>query len=669
MARRACCLFFVNTNLGLNMLKILLQMRSTVLFALSLLSLLPCAAQALPFLGSPDGHITVEVDNRADGTLHYAVARDGTPVILPSRLGMQLEGADLESRLQTVSTSTVTEVNESYAMRVGKKSHATYRARERAVSLKNREGQAITVVFRASNDGVALRYVVVDASIAHKKLVHETTEFAFDEKTRAWMQPIAVAQTGWSNTNPSYEEHYEMDVAVGAPSPSPAGWVFPALFKSGPTWVVLTEADMDGNYHASRLQADAPGGVYRIGGPMPAEVIPDGALLAQTDGVLRSPWRVLAIGSLQTVMESTLGTDLAAPAIAFDAQLVKPGHASWSWPLLKDDNTVYDVQKRFVDYAADMHWDYTLIDADWDRKIGYEKVKELVDYAATRHVGILLWYNSSGSWNTTVYTPKSRLLTHEARVTEFARLHEMGVKGVKIDFFGGDGQSMIAYYLAILHDAADAGLLVNFHGATLPRGWARTYPNLMSMEAVRGLEYTTFAQADEDAVPTHAAMLPFARNIFDPMDFTPMVFGDIPNIKRTTRNGFELAESVLFLSGIQHFAETPQGMATVPAYVKQFLRKLPRSWDDTRFIDGVPGKYVVIARKSGTTWYVAGINAQGGEQAIKFDPAVLAAAGARGGYLIGDGAGERSFVQRRMYGGKPLNIIMKSHGGFVAVIE
>jgi len=651
------------------MLKTLLQLRSIGLLALSMPVLYPCAAQALPFLNSPDGHITVEVDNRADGTLRYTVARDGTPAVLSSRLGLQLEGADLESHLHTVSASDAVEINDTYAMQVGKKSHASYHAFERTVSLKNESGQAMAVVFRASNDGVALRYVVDDVSIAHKKLAHEATEFAFDKATRAWMQPIAVAQTGWSNTNPSYEEHYEMDVPVGTPSPSPAGWVFPALFKSGSTWVALTETDMDGNYHGSRLQADAPGGTYRIGGPMPAEVIPGGALLAETDGVLRSPWRVLALGSLQTVMESTLGTDLAAPAIAFDAQLVKPGHASWSWPLLKDDNTVYDVQKRFIDYAADMHWDYTLIDADWDRKIGYEKVKELVDYAATKHVGILLWYNSSGSWNTTVYSPKGRLLTHEARVAEFTRLHEMGVKGVKIDFFGGDGQSMIAYYLAILHDAADAGLLVNFHGATLPRGWARTYPNLMSMEAVRGLEYTTFAQADEDAVPTHAAMLPFARNLFDPMDFTPMVFGDIPKIKRTTRNGFELAESVLFLSGIQHFAETPQGMATVPAYVKQFLRKLPRSWDDSRFIDGVPGKYVVIARKSGTTWHVAGINAQGSEQAIKLDPAVLAATGVHGGYLIGDGAGERSFVQRRIHGGKPINIIMKSHGGFVAVIE
>ncbi|HEY8026957.1 MAG TPA: glycoside hydrolase family 97 catalytic domain-containing protein [Burkholderiaceae bacterium] len=650
------------------MLKTLQQMRSIVLFSLTFLALHPCAAQAQPFLSSPDGHISVKVDNRADGSLRYTIDRDGASVVLPSRLGLQLEGADLESHLQTVTTSDAVEIIDTYAMQVGKKSHASYHAFERTVSLKNESGQAMAVVFRASNDGVALRYVVADAAIVHKKLVHEATEFAFPKATRTWMQPIAVAQTGWSNTNPSYEEHYEMDVPVGTPSPSPAGWVFPALFKNRSTWLALTEADMDGNYHASRLRAEASGGVYRIGGPMPAEVIPGGELLAETDGVLRSPWRVLAIGSLQTVMESTLGTDLAAPAIFFDAQLVKPGHASWSWPLLKDDNTVYEVQKRFIDYAGDMHWNYTLIDADWDRKIGYEKVKELVDYAATKQVGILLWYNSSGSWNTTVYSPKGRLLTHEARMAEFARLREMGVKGVKIDFFAGDGQSMIAYYLAILRDAADTGLLVNFHGATLPRGWARTYPNLMSMEAVRGLEYTTFAQADEDAVATHAAMLPFARNLFDPMDFTPMVFGAIPNIKRTTRNGFELAESVLFVSGIQHFAETPQGMATVPAYVKQFLRVLPRSWDDTRFIDGVPGKYVVMARRSGASWYVAGINAQGGNQTIKLDPAVLNASGAQG-YLISDGAGERSFTRRPVHGVKPINIIMKSHGGFVAVIE
>ena len=298
-----------------------------------------------------------------------------------------------------------------------------------------------------------------------------------------------------------------MDIPVGTVSPSPAGWVFPALFKAGDNWLAISEAGMDGSFQASRLAPESKGGKYSIGNPMKEEVFPDRGLMADVKGTLTSPWRLMALGSLSTVVNSTLGTDLAAPAIAFDKQLVKPGHASWSWALLKDDATVYDVQKKFIDYAADMKWDYTLIDADWDRKIGYDKVKELAAYAATKNVGVLVWYNSSGPWNSTEYSPKGKLLTHEQRVAEFKRLRQMGIKGVKIDFFNGDAQSMIAYYVDMLNDAAAAGLLVNFHGATLPRGWTRTWPNLMTMEAVRGLEFTTFEQADEDKMPTNAAML------------------------------------------------------------------------------------------------------------------------------------------------------------------
>jgi hypothetical protein len=476
---------------------------------------------------------------------------------------------------------------------------------------------------------------------------------------------MSIAQTGWSNTNPSYEEHYRREIAVGTPSPLAAGWVFPALLRSGDTWVALTEAGMDGSWHASRLQADSSDGVYRIGGPMAAEVTPGGALLAQGSGEFKSPWRVIALGSLATLVESTLGTDLAAPAIAFDKDKVVPGHASWSWALLKDDATVFEVQKKFIDYAADMGWDYTLVDADWDRKIGYEKLAELARYAASKKIGLLAWYNSSGAWNQTPYTPKSKLLTHDQRVAEFGRLREMGVKGVKIDFFGGDGKSMIGYYIDILDDAAAAGLLVNFHGATLPRGWSRTYPNLMTTEAVRGLEFTTFSQDDEDAVPRHAAMLPFTRNLFDPMDFTPMVFGDIPKIKRVTRNGFELAESVLFLSGIQHFAETPDGMAGVPAYVKSFLGTLPRSWDEVKFVDGYPGRHAVIARKSGDAWYLAGINADERDLALDLDLGFLAG---REGQLITDGGGERAFTQATVRGGKQ-RLTIKARGGFVAVFK
>jgi hypothetical protein len=547
-------------------------------------------------------------------------------------------------------------------MAVGKRRDISYRANEQSWTVQNAKQQKMEVVFRVSDDGVAFRYVVAEPSLPLKKLVQEHTTFAFPAGARAWLQPMSVAQTGWSNTNPSYEEHYRMDIPVGTPSPTEAGWVFPALFRTGANWVAISEAGMDGTWQASRLAQDASDGEYRIGNPMAAEVYTHQGLMAEVEGTLVSPWRLMALGSLATVTSSTLGTDLAAPAVAFDAALVRPGHASWSWAILKDDSIVYDVQKRFIDYAADMHWDYTLIDVNWDRNIGYDRIRELADYAAGKKVGLILWYNSSGAWNKTEYTPKSQLLTHAQRVAEFRRLREIGIKGLKIDFFGGDGQSMIAYYNDILRDAADAGLLVNFHGSTLPRGWARTWPNLMTMEAVRGFEFTTFEQKDQDAMPAHAAMLPFTRNLFDPMDFTPMVFGDIPNIKRASSNGFELATSVLYLSGIQHFAETPDGMATVPAYVKAFLQELPRSWDDSRLVDGYPGKYAVIARRAGDTWYIAGINATGSEKKLTLD---LSFVGKKQGVVITDGAEARSFSQRAIAAGKKVAVTVKPHGGFV----
>lgn len=623
----------------------------------SLLLALPALAQAL---GSPDGQLQVDVSVNAEQQLVYTVQRAGQPVLLASRLGLVLAQGDFASGLKLVATSPVKAHHEHYTLAAGKKSSIEVRANEQRFTVANAAGQKLVLTLRASNDGLALRYTVDGPG--RKQFKDELTSFAFPAEARAWLQPMSVAKTGWKRTNPSYEEHYLTDIPVGTAAPSHAGWVFPALFRSGANWVALTEAGMDGRFHASRLAADSTGGTYRIGLPEASEINTNGHLLADVNGPLTTPWRVLAIGPLKTVMESTLGTDLAAPAVAFDTAKLKPGHASWSWALLKDDATVYDVQKRFIDYAADMGWNYTLVDADWDRKIGDTKMKALADYAKTKNVGLLAWYNSSGAWNDTEYSPKSALLTKADRAREFARLKAIGIKGLKVDFFGGDGASMQAYYVDLLKETAAAGLLLNFHGATLPRGWARTYPNLLTAEAVRGLEFTTFTQEDQDKVPRHAAMLPFARNLFDPMDFTPMVFADIPNIQRATRNGFELAESVLFLSGIQHFAETPEGMATVPAYVKGLLRELPRHWDEVRFLDGEPGKYVVLARRAGRQWFIAGLNADDQPRDVQLDLAWL---GAREGQLITDGAGEREFTEGKL-AAPAATLTLAPHGGFVA---
>jgi hypothetical protein len=530
----------------------------------------------------------------------------------------------------------------------------------------NAEGRELAVVFRVSNDGVAFRYSFADPAIPVKQFVKETTSFRFDPTSRAWLQPIAPAQTGWGKVNPSYEEHYQMDIPVGTPSTMGAGWVFPALFTTKGLMVLISEAGMDGSWHGSRLHHDSPDGEYRLDIPQAAEVFPGGALLANAADRLVSPWRIVVIGDLVTIMESTLGTDVADPAIELTGGFVKPGHASWSWAILKDDYTVFEEQKKFIDYAADMHWDYTLVDAEWDTKIGLDGLKELVDYASAKNIGILVWYNSSGDWNETKMTPKSELLTHAQRVAVFSRLRDIGVKGVKIDFFAGDGQSMIAYYVDILKDAAQHNLLVNFHGATLPRGWQRTYPHLMTMEAVKGFEFGTFDQKDQDPIAAHSVMSLYTRNVFDPMDFTPMVFGDIPKIRRVTENSFELAQSVLMLSGIQHFAEIPQGMATAPDYVKDFLRELPREWDDVKFVGGVPGRQVVIARRAENAWYVAGLNAEKESRTFTMD---LRFAGDRKGILIGSGEDARSFSTRSVDSGIVQKIDLRPSAGFVMVLR
>jgi hypothetical protein len=623
----------------------------------SLLLALPALAHAL---SSPDGKLRIDVSVNAEQQLVYQVQREGQPVLLASRLGLVLEEGDFAKELKLVGTSPVQPHREHYTLVTGKRREVEVRSNEQSFTVANAKGQRMLLTLRAANDGLAFRYTVEGAGRKHFR--EELTSLAFAPEARAWLQPMSVAKTGWSRVNPSYEEHYQMDIPVGTPSPTPAGWIFPALFHSGPNWVALTEAGMDGRFHASRLQSDSAGGVYRFGLPDAREVFTGGHLLAEADGPLTTPWRVLAVGPLKTVMESTMGTDLAAPAVAFDKARLQPGPASWSWALLKDDGTVFDVQKRFVDYAADMHWPYTLVDADWDRKIGDAKMKELVDYAKSKGVAILAWYNSSGDWNDTPYTPKSALLTRTSRAREFARLKGLGVKGIKVDFFGGDGASMQAYYVDLLKETAEAGLLINFHGATLPRGWARTYPHLMTTEAVRGFEFATFTQEDQDKVASHAAMLPFARNLFDPMDFTPVVFGEIPNIKRSTRNGFELAQSVLFLSGIQHYAETPEGMATAPESVRGLLRELPRQWDEVRFLAGEPGRYVVLARRAGRQWFVAGFNADEQPRALTLDLGFL---GKRKGQLLSDGEGPRDFSEA-VLSAPSAQLTMAARGGFVA---
>ncbi len=641
-------------------------MKKTFGYMVILILIAACTQSKKTEIISPDGAVKVTVEN-PDHQLLYSVSYNGDSTILPSKLGLIREDGDFSKDLKITNISADEKVVEEYTMNVHKKAMNHYEANQKTISVENSKGQKMQVIFQVSDHGVAFRYYFPDTDSTMHKITNEVSSFAFNPDAKAWLQPCAHAKTSWGNANPSYEEHYLQDIPVGMPSPL-AGWVFPALFKTGNTWVLISEAAVDRNYCASRLAAESPNGIYSIGFPEEKEVIFTGELNPQSTLPWYSPWRIMAIGSMADVVESTLGTDLAKPAIEGDFSFVETGRSSWSWVLLKDNETIFPVQKKFIDYASDMGWEYCLIDAGWDVQIGYDKIQELVDYAKTKNVKILLWYNSSGDWNTTPQTPKSALLTHADRMKEFTRIKNMGVAGVKVDFFGGDGQSVMNYYIDIMEDAAKVGLEVNFHGCTLPRGWQRTYPNLVSMEAIKGEEYVTFDQANADVQANHCCVIPFTRNVFDPMDFTPTCFGEIPNIQRKTSNGFELALPVIFQSGVQHFAEIPEVMNQVPGYVKQFMKDVPVVWDDTKFLDGFPGKYVVMARKSGSTWYVAGINGQDTTQQVKVD---LSFANPVSGTLIIDGKTNREFEKSEMNlsENKLVDLTMKPQGGFVMLLQ
>ncbi|MBO9199808.1 MULTISPECIES: glycoside hydrolase family 97 protein [Niastella] len=617
---------------------------------------------------SPDRSIQVTCHLDSEGKPSYSVQYKNSTVLETSQLGLVFRDGDFSKGLTKTMVTPVTVVKDKYKLVTGKRQNNIYTANHQVIQYKNATGSLLDIIWQVSNDGVAFRYHFTGPSTTRPQTINtEITSFHLPATTKAWLQPMSVAKTGWEQVNPCYEEYYEKGIAAGTPSPLKAGWVYPALFQTAGHWLLITEANMDGHYCGTRLDNDSANTNYHIAFPDAREIMPGGGVNPLR--VFSSPWRIITIGSLATIIESSLGTDLAQNANpAVDFSFAKAGKSAWSWALLKDDSIVYDVQKRFIDYAADMHWQYSLIDVNWDTRIGYDSMQLLINYAKQKKVGVWLWYNSAGSWNTTPYHPRNKLLTHEDRVKEFRRLKKMGVAGIKIDFFGGDGQSMIQYYIDILNDAAEHHLMVNFHGATLPRGWQRTWPNLMSAEAIKGFEYITFGQSAADEEPAHAAMLPFTRNAFDPMDFTPMCLYKIPRINRQTTAAFELALSVLFLSGAQHFAETPVGMAHMPGYVKEFLQQLPTAWDDVRFIDGFPGEFVVLARKSGNKWYIAGINGSTQEKTVSLD---LAAYKAKKAELLLNSKGDRYIDQQAvtLQANKKENITLGAHDGFVMVLE
>ena len=508
-------------------------------------------------------------------------------------------------------------IDKTYTQNKIKKSEIHYQANELICTFANADKQEIDVVFRVSNNDIAFRYVIPRKEAGSCVVEREATGFDFPAYTTTFLCPQSDAMIGWMRTKPSYEEEYRVDVPMNEPSRYGHGYTFPCLFRIGcDGWALISETGVDSRYCGSRLSDAGEGGLYILDFPMPEENNGNGTVAPGLALPGTTPWRTITVGdNLKPIVETTVIWDVVEPLYE-TVHDYRFGRGTWSWILWQDGSINYEDQVRYIDVAAAMGYEYVLIDNWWDRTIGREKMKSLADYAHRKGVDIFLWYSSSGYWNDIVQSPVNCMDNPIVRKREMRWLESLGVKGIKVDFFGGDKQETMRLYEAILSDADDCGLMVIFHGCTLPRGWERMYPNYVGSEAVLASETLIFQQHFCDEEAFNACLHPFIRNSVGCMEFGGCFLNkrlnrtnDGGNIRRTT-DAFQLATTVLFQNPIQNFALAPNNLTDASQICLEFLKQVPVTWDETVFIDGYPGKYCILARRHGDKWYVAGVNAQ-----------------------------------------------------------
>ena len=536
-------------------------------------------------LVSPNGKISVAVDGQ-DLTVSY-----GAGVVFEKvHLGLVTEGADLNTGITLKKVSFARKIVDDYQMVAGKKSACHNEAVERKLTYANPEGGKLTVFVRAYDDGLAVRYVTEEGSV----VTDDMTSYSIKNGVRRWISPLKT----------DYESFYPL-ATDGAPSnermwprPAPGAWAYPALAEPAEgVFALISEADLRHGDSASSLSNASDTQIYKV--HLSSECAFNGGL---------SPWRMVIIGELPDIVESTLVTDLSTESQIEDESWIEPGLSSWVYWSNNHGSKDFQLDKEFVDLAVRMGWPYCLVDWEWPEMTNGGSIEDVLAYAKEKGVKINLWYNSGTSWiGDGAPQPQDRLLTAEQREKEMSWLESLGVTGIKVDFFAPDGAEMIDYYLDILEDAARHHLLVDFHGCTVPRGWQRTWPNMMSMESVYGAEQYNNGPQMTVRAAAHNATLPFTRNVIGPMDYTPCTFSDSQHPHITT-NAHELALPVLFESGLQHMADRPSAFDEQVPEVKEMLGGLPAAWDETRLLAGYPGESVVIARRRGLKWYVAAIN-------------------------------------------------------------
>jgi hypothetical protein len=623
-------------------------------------------------LRSPDTKIMISVDKRGqpdkmDDKLFYSVSLkekgNRLEVIEPSPLGLQREDGRFVENLRYLSSDQRKNVVENYQLISGKHLNCRSEFNELVIRFQNRAGQKINLVLRAYDDGVAFRYRFPGQKSRETRILRELTGFNLGTG-QVWAHPYDTVAM-W---NPGYETYYAGPMEIGTEAPANKnGWAFPLLFHTLDTWIMISESDLDGTYGASHLYSGCNDGLYRIKFAEQEEALGYYENTSHSKIPWETPWRFMIIGNeLSEIVESDLVTDLADPSRLENTSWIKPGRASWSWWSESDSPRDYNRLVSYIDFAADMEWEYSLVDANWNH-MQNGSLEQLAEYAGGKGVGLLLWYNSGGKHNEVPEEPRDLMDERGIRRKEFERISKLGIKGIKVDFFQSDKEEIIKQYIEILEDAADYQLVVNFHGCTLPRGWRRTWPNLLTMEAVRGGESYKFDRHYPQDAPSHLAIIPFTRNVVGPCDYTPGGFSN-STYPHLTTYAFELALPIVIESGIMHYCDTPWKTHSLPDHVQTLLRDLPVCWDETRYLAGYPGKDAVIARRKGKAWYIGGINGEHLEKDISIDLHSLVPEGTEV-ELIEDGS-EPALLQKNniVPAENTFTAHLQPYGGFVATI-
>lgn len=646
-------------------------MKKLVSTLTAILGISTLAAQDVVVKG-PDEKLQLAVFVQNETKPCYSVSYNGKTMLEKSPLGMNTNIGDFTKNLK-LTGHFVDKIDTVYQQTRIKVSNVHYRANELTCHLENEQGQKLGVVFRVSDNDVAFRYTLPHqggkASVTVKE---EQTGFRFPEQTTTFLCPQSDAMIGWKRTKPSYEEEYKADAPMSDRSQYGHGYTFPCLFRIGNDgWVLVSETGVDSRYCGSRLSDVSEGNLYTVAFPMAEENNGNGTVAPAFALPGATPWRTITVGDhLKPIVETTVPWDVVSPLYETKHDY-RFGRGTWSWILWQDGSINYDDQVRYIDFASAMGYEYALIDNWWDTRIGHQRMKSLVEYARDKGVELFLWYSSSGYWNDIEQGPVNRMDNAIIRKREMKWLQSLGVKGIKVDFFGGDKQETMRLYEDILSDADDHGLMVIFHGCTLPRGWERMYPNYVGSEAVLASENMVFNQhfCDEEAFNT--CLHPFIRNTVGSMEFGGCFLNKRLNrnndggTTRRTTDVFQLATTVLFQNPVQNFALAPNNLKDVPAVCMDFMKRVPTTWDETRFVDGYPGKYVVLARRQGDTWYLAAVNA--GKEPLKLKLDLEMFAGKTVALYKDDKKGEPELTSLKVKENGKVQLEIRPQGGILCI--